>query len=146
MEEGVPVYNYVSSVQNRLTWFSFKDMTAKWGFAMPSNRAFWLYSLTVTRSRAMYLLLVALLHFLPALLVDAICFAIGNPFRSVKPGRTATAAATTRLNCKAWDWSMVPRGSNIAGVRCGYSRQLLISDHSFFFFVSSKTDLDEFLP
>ena len=86
VEDGVPVYNYVSSVQNRLTWWSFTELTSKWGRVTPSNRAVWSYSLTFTKSRTMYLLLVALLHFLPALLVDVVCFVIGNPFRSVYPG------------------------------------------------------------
>lgn len=88
VEDGVPVYNYVSSVRNRLTWWSFEELTSKWGRLTPSNRAIWYYSLTFTKSRAMYLLLVALVHFLPALLVDAVCFVIGNPFRCV-PGRAA---------------------------------------------------------
>lgn len=80
-EDGVPVYNYVSSVQNRLTWDSFMYMTSKWGVRVPSSRSIWIYSLTLCKYKTMHLLLTALLHFLPALFVDAVCIAIGNPFR-----------------------------------------------------------------
>ena len=81
---GVTVYNYVSSVENPLVWGKFMELTRKWGLQFPSNQAVWAISLTLCRNRMHHLLLTALLHFLPALFVDAACFAIGSRFRLVK--------------------------------------------------------------
>lgn len=77
----MPVYNYVSSVENRLDWKTFMHLTSKWGQETPSGQAIWIYSLVLCDWRVTHLLLTALLHFLPALFVDLACICIGSPFR-----------------------------------------------------------------
>lgn len=37
----IPVYNYVSSVQNPLTWGEFTDLNIQYGFDYPFSSAIW---------------------------------------------------------------------------------------------------------
>jgi hypothetical protein len=37
----IPVYNYVSSVQNPLTWGKFTDLNIQYGFEYPYSSAIW---------------------------------------------------------------------------------------------------------
>lgn len=37
----IPVYNYVSSVQNPLTWGRFTDLNIEYGFDYPFSSAIW---------------------------------------------------------------------------------------------------------
>lgn len=37
----IPVYNYVSSVQNPLTWGQFTDWNIEYGFDYPFSSAIW---------------------------------------------------------------------------------------------------------
>jgi len=70
---GVRVYNYVSSKEKPITWGEFMANSARNGVAMPPTKSMWVYSLTLHKSRSMYLLYVLFLHFLPALVADTIC-------------------------------------------------------------------------
>lgn len=81
--DGVPIYNYISSTDNPLTWDLFMQHTSYYGDRMPVNQAVWIYCLSLVPGRWAYLFLTGLLHFLPALLVDIVCIAIGNKFRAI---------------------------------------------------------------
>ncbi|KAE8741530.1 hypothetical protein FOCC_FOCC012914 [Frankliniella occidentalis] len=81
--DGVPIYNYISSTDNPLTWDLFMQHTSYYGDRMPVNQAVWIYCLSLVPGRWAYLFLIGLLHFLPALLVDIVCVAIGNKFRAI---------------------------------------------------------------
>jgi hypothetical protein len=37
----IPIYNYVSSVQNPLTWGRFTDLNLSYGFDYPFSSAIW---------------------------------------------------------------------------------------------------------
>ena len=37
----IPIYNYVSSVQNPLTWGKFTDLNIEYGFDYPFSSAIW---------------------------------------------------------------------------------------------------------
>lgn len=37
----IPIYNYVSSVQNPLTWGTFTDLNIEYGFDYPFSSAIW---------------------------------------------------------------------------------------------------------
>lgn len=37
----IPIYNYVSSVQNPLTWGTFTDLNIAYGFDYPFSSAIW---------------------------------------------------------------------------------------------------------
>ncbi|KAK3917608.1 Fatty acyl-CoA reductase wat [Frankliniella fusca] len=81
--DGLPIYNYVSSVDNPVTWNDFMSHTSSVGERYPVQQAVWIWCLTLCPSKLPYLFLVALLHFLPAIIVDIVCFAIGSKFRAI---------------------------------------------------------------
>lgn len=39
--DNIPIYNYVSSVQNRLNWGEFTHLNLKYGFQYPFSSAIW---------------------------------------------------------------------------------------------------------
>lgn len=41
IEQNIQIYNYVSSVENPLTWGQFKDLTCKYGLDFPFSNAIW---------------------------------------------------------------------------------------------------------
>lgn len=77
----IPVYNYVSSVENKLTWGTFMALTSKWGWVTPVKQAIYVYSLILCDWKITHLILTGLLHFLPALFVDLACIISGSKFR-----------------------------------------------------------------
>ncbi|XP_066991212.2 fatty acyl-CoA reductase wat [Anabrus simplex] len=76
----VPIYNYVSSCDQPLSWGEFMNLAMTHGMAIPTIRSIWYYSFRLTKNRLLYLVQVLFLHFLPALLVDTvIVLARGKP-------------------------------------------------------------------
>lgn len=73
-----PVYNYVSSEQNPLTWEKFMKLVEVHGFEVPPLAAVYFYLLHLTPSRFMYMLYSIFLHWIPAYIVDAITVLIGK--------------------------------------------------------------------
>lgn len=41
IEQHIPIYNYVSSVENPLTWGRFTHLNTKYGFDFPFTSAIW---------------------------------------------------------------------------------------------------------
>lgn len=39
--DNIPIYNYVSSVQNPLKWGEFTELNMKYGFEYPFSSAIW---------------------------------------------------------------------------------------------------------
>ncbi|CAH0389540.1 unnamed protein product [Bemisia tabaci] len=66
----IPVYNYVSSCDNPITWGDYVHYNMKYGTAMPCSRAIWYYTLTMTKSRFLFAILSSFFHTLPAMLMD----------------------------------------------------------------------------
>lgn len=76
--ENIPVYNYVSSVENPMTWGEFKQLNLIQGIHYTSSNAIWCpYNVAVT-SRHLYTLLIFLLHIIPAALVDLVSLLSGK--------------------------------------------------------------------
>ncbi|RZF44559.1 hypothetical protein LSTR_LSTR001317 [Laodelphax striatellus] len=69
VQDEISVYNYVSST---LTWGDFLKYYLQHGMTVPSVKAVYYYTMTVTANRFFYLLMVLLLHWIPALLIDGI--------------------------------------------------------------------------
>ncbi|XP_059061564.1 fatty acyl-CoA reductase wat-like [Achroia grisella] len=73
-----PVYNYVSSEQNPLTWEKFMKYNEIHGFEVPPFAAVYFYLFHLTPSRFVYTLYCIFLHWIPAYIVDAIAVLIGK--------------------------------------------------------------------
>lgn len=67
-----PIYNYVSSVEKRLTWGEFTDLNVKNGFDYPFSGAFWYLSFHMHKTATMNKIYMIFLHIIPAMLIDAI--------------------------------------------------------------------------
>lgn len=74
--EDIPIYNYVSSVENPLTWGQFTDLNIQNGFEYPFSTAIWYLSFHMHKTAFMNRIYMIFLHFLPALIIDMIakCF------------------------------------------------------------------------
>lgn len=73
-----PVYNYVASPQNPITWRQYCDMGIESGRTMPMNNTIWFYSFTMTSSKFLSVVLTLLYHTIPAILMDAGLMAMGK--------------------------------------------------------------------
>lgn len=75
-----PVLNFVASVDQPITWGEFMALNAR-GVEIPSVRCVWYYEFRLVKRRFAYLWYMALLHLLPALIVDTGCRIVGKkPF------------------------------------------------------------------
>ncbi|XP_075232175.1 fatty acyl-CoA reductase wat-like isoform X2 [Lycorma delicatula] len=77
-DDGLQVYNYVSSVEKPIRWGEFMCFAKAHGKEAPPNQAIWCYSMTLSTSWIFYKILVLFLHFLPAIIVDAFASLIGK--------------------------------------------------------------------
>lgn len=65
-----PVFNYVASVQNPITWSDYIDYGVMHGQKMPIMKSIWYYRFTMTNSRFVASILTFLYHILPAMAID----------------------------------------------------------------------------
>ncbi|XP_045538347.1 fatty acyl-CoA reductase wat [Papilio machaon] len=79
-----PIFNYVSSVENRITWGDFKRHNFARIDSQPFSNAVWYISLRLTRSARLHRLYTWLLHLAPAALADALALCLGRKPRMLK--------------------------------------------------------------
>lgn len=80
----MPIYNYVSSVENPLTWGQFTELNIQNGFDYPFSSAIWYLSFHMHKTAFMNRIYMFLLHILPAMLIDALSICIGQRPRLLK--------------------------------------------------------------
>ncbi|XP_031622375.1 fatty acyl-CoA reductase wat-like [Contarinia nasturtii] len=68
--EDIPIYNYVSSVENPLTWGQFTDQNIRNGFDYPFSTCYWYVSFHMHKTAFMNRIYMVFLHLLPALIFD----------------------------------------------------------------------------
>ncbi|XP_049883818.1 fatty acyl-CoA reductase wat-like [Pectinophora gossypiella] len=73
-----PIYNYVSSQQQPITWEKFMQYNETYGLEVPSVQAIYYYLFTLTPSKIMYALYGFFLHWIPAYIGDGIATLIGK--------------------------------------------------------------------
>lgn len=83
-EEDVPIYNYVSSVENPLTWGEFYEFNSKYGFDYPFSSAIWYICFHMHKTATMNKIYMIFLHFLPAMLIDSLALCVGHKPRLLK--------------------------------------------------------------
>ncbi|KAJ9586756.1 hypothetical protein L9F63_019655, partial [Diploptera punctata] len=67
--EEIPIYNYISSTQNPITWEKYMKYN-ECGKEYPSLSALWYYCFFLNKYRFLHNICTVLLHYLPALIVD----------------------------------------------------------------------------
>lgn len=65
-----PVYNFVASSQNPITWNDYCKYGVEHGARMPMMKSIWYWSFHMSPSRFLVSILTFLYHILPALLID----------------------------------------------------------------------------
>ncbi|XP_034248660.1 fatty acyl-CoA reductase wat-like [Thrips palmi] len=134
----VPIYNYVSSVENRLTWGTFMALTSKWGWITPAQQAIYPYSLILCDWRITHTILTYLLHFLPALFVDIVCMLTGSKFRMIKIYKKIHKFSDVIAYFATREWSF-----HNGNVRSMWQR-LSPTDQKEFYFDISSLDWDSY--
>ncbi|KAL4711336.1 hypothetical protein ACJJTC_019177 [Scirpophaga incertulas] len=79
-----PIYNYVSSVENQITWGDFLSHNIAQVDIHPLSNAIWYITLTLTKSSIMYGTYKILFHLIPAALVDALAAGLGRKPKMLK--------------------------------------------------------------
>lgn len=82
--EEIPIYNYVSSVENPLTWGQFTKLNIKNGFKYPFSSAFWYLCFSTHKSAFVNWIYVFFLHVIPAFLFDTISLCLRKKPRLLK--------------------------------------------------------------
>jgi alcohol-forming fatty acyl-CoA reductase len=77
-ETEVPIYNFVSSIDNPLTWGDFTKFNIKYGFEFPFTSAIWYITFRMHRSATVNKIYTFFLHILPALLIDTLGLCVGQ--------------------------------------------------------------------
>lgn len=81
---SIPVYNYVSTNRNGITWNEYLEMNAATVRNFPLKSAIWSASCTLAKTRVEFLFYSFFLHYLPALLADGFCTLVGTKPRFVR--------------------------------------------------------------
>lgn len=76
-EDGVTIFNNVSSVQNPVTWGELNRFIEQ-GNIYPSLKFMWYYCVYLNKHRLIYKIYALFLHVLPAVLVDTGAMIIGK--------------------------------------------------------------------
>ncbi|CAO1326836.1 unnamed protein product [Diamesa serratosioi] len=84
IEPNIPIYNYVSSVENPLSWGQFTYLNVKYGFDYPFTSAIWYRCFHMHKSAAVNNICKFLLHLIPAFLIDTIALCFGQKPRLLK--------------------------------------------------------------
>lgn len=80
----MPIYNYVSSVENPLTWGQFTELNIQNGFDYPFSSAIWYLSFHTHKTAFMNRIYMFFLHLLPAMLIDLLSMCVGQRPRLLK--------------------------------------------------------------
>ncbi|KAF9408183.1 hypothetical protein HW555_012040 [Spodoptera exigua] len=79
-----PIFNYVSSVENRITWGDFLSKNMAWIHHYPFSDAVWFISVRLTKSAAVNKIYMFFLHLIPATLVDGLAVCLGRKPKMLK--------------------------------------------------------------
>ncbi|KRT85456.1 epimerase [Oryctes borbonicus] len=80
----IPIYNYESSQDQPINWSKYMELTSKYGTQNPTANALWYYSLNLIKHKFLYQLAAILVHFVPAIMLDALLLLIGRKTRFFK--------------------------------------------------------------
>lgn len=76
--ERVPIYNYVSTCQNPITWGRFMYLNKIYGMEVASTHVVWYYMLVLNKYKFVHNICVIFLHMIPAIIVDTLLFFSGR--------------------------------------------------------------------
>ncbi|XP_076382452.1 fatty acyl-CoA reductase wat-like [Megalopta genalis] len=77
-EDRVPIYNQVTSPQNRLEWSSFMYLSKNHGDSIPTTRTIWFYWFILNRYLFIHNIYSILFHIIPATIADTLARLAGH--------------------------------------------------------------------
>jgi len=83
-KKSVTVYNCSTGHLNPLTWGRFRDVGFKVWMKYPTKEMMWYPSASFTMSTTIYKMEQAIFHYLPAYLIDAVCYLTGKRVKWVR--------------------------------------------------------------
>ncbi|CAG9759270.1 unnamed protein product [Ceutorhynchus assimilis] len=138
-EQDIPIYNYVSSVQNPVTWDEFKNLATKHGTKFPPQRVLWY---RICRFRPNYyenMLAVLFLHTIPAYLVDFVLICLGKKPLLVKGYQKIKKFAQVIEYFGMNDWKFKNNNTQMLW------NKMKTADRKFFKFDIEKLDWDLYM-
>jgi len=133
-----PIYNFVSSSVNPLSWGQFSSLNKKYGQEVPTVKAIWPVMLRLSRSKYEYLILCFLLHTLPGLIIDSIAKIVGKEPKLMDGYRKLHKFAEVISYFSLQSWTF--HDENTRSLVSKLSNQ----DKSLFHFDVSKLDWNEY--
>ncbi|XP_076632053.1 fatty acyl-CoA reductase wat-like [Colletes latitarsis] len=102
-----PIYNYLSSWNTNITWAQYIDLGLQHGKEIPSIRSIWCYIFIPVKRTYAYFILIALLHLLPATIIDAVLILTGGKPRMLKIYKKVHKfnALTSHFTLHQWKFS-----------------------------------------
>ncbi|XP_063836545.1 fatty acyl-CoA reductase wat-like [Ostrinia nubilalis] len=79
-----PIFNYVSSVENKITWGEFMTLNMEQVDKYPFSNAVWYISLRLTKSWLLNRFYMFFLHLIPAVLMDGLTVCVGKKPKMLK--------------------------------------------------------------
>lgn len=79
----VPIYNYCTGPTNKISWGDFTSKTIKYGLSYPTNKAIWYLIFANNPNKFVHIFSMIFLHYLPAVIFDAVALLIGKKPRLV---------------------------------------------------------------
>ena len=80
----VPIYNFVSSVENSITWHEFMVLNQFYGVKVPPVKSLWYHTFWFARSRWSYKIQTFFVHFLFGVILDVLMLCIWKKPRLVR--------------------------------------------------------------
>ncbi|XP_008549791.1 fatty acyl-CoA reductase wat [Microplitis demolitor] len=82
--ENMLIYNYISTVENPITWGFYIDNCLTYGRDFPLKQSVWYLTMSTYQNKTINFFANIILHLLPALLVDIVAVCTGHKPRVVK--------------------------------------------------------------
>uniref|UniRef100_A0A8D8M6F2 Fatty acyl-CoA reductase n=2 Tax=Cacopsylla melanoneura TaxID=428564 RepID=A0A8D8M6F2_9HEMI len=101
----LPIYNYVSSKDNPITWYEFQSKAFDHGVKNPPSRCLWYCFSYMVASKTLHTFLAFMLHYLPGYLFDMMFWATGQPMRLIPIYRRLDRASDALEPFSTQNWT-----------------------------------------
>ncbi|XP_026464679.1 fatty acyl-CoA reductase wat-like, partial [Ctenocephalides felis] len=137
--DEVPVYNYVSSTRNRMTWGTYMDYYQIYGRMKPSSRAVWYYALNDTKYHFLFWIYTLFMHILPAALIDSLFVLIGKQPKLLAAYRKIHKFVGVIAYFSTREWKF--NDQNVVNLWC----KLSLQDKEEFYFNIENLDWQQYI-
>lgn len=76
--EEPPIFNFVTSSENKITWKTFSELSLKYGEPIPYSKSVWHHTITMNSNRILVAIMKFFYHMMPAFFIDAGMVIVGK--------------------------------------------------------------------